>query len=277
MCGKVQDKNKDVCASIGTLTKVKDGTSCRLAIRTKDNVVGAKTIFDYDMDGDNIKVSVDMVADGNCFVPVPTREGRTMHSQEVGSQLLWPHHLVIPLDEKMKSVYQADPQLPSLTLNTKRALVTLRLLLWELDYIGSKIQVHIPAKVFGYQRKCWIFLEALQEFCQIQPISTQCIDAFMLAFDISNKKKPVWRIIKIPKQGGIVEYRYYVMRFIRDIILSSNRTIIEVVSVCGRDEGGGKSMFRLINDLGSWERGGGSAKFMFKLNFDFRKGEGVRN
>ncbi|KAA0051774.1 uncharacterized protein E5676_scaffold609G001390 [Cucumis melo var. makuwa] len=307
---QVQDKNKDVCASIGTLTKVKDGTSCRLAIRTKDNVVGAKTIFDYDMDGDNIKVSVDMVADGNCFVPVPTREGRTMHSQEVGSQLLWPHHLVIPLDEKMKSVYQADPQLPSLTLNTKRALVTLRLLLWELDYIGSKIQVHIPAKVFGYQRKCWIFLEALQEFCQIQPISTQCIDAFMfhlykvmeekgtlgsykfadagsvsvaidfsrgtaywmdplrnrinneasdvvrMAFDISNKKKPVWRIIKIPKQGGIVEYS---------------------IGVCGRDEGGGKSMFRLINDLGSWERGGGSAKFMFKLNFDFRKGEGVRN
>ncbi|KAL4011355.1 hypothetical protein IC575_028412 [Cucumis melo] len=77
------------------------------------------------MDGDNVKVSVDMVTDGNCFVPVPTREGRTMLSQEVGSQLLWPRHLVIPLDKKMKSVYQADPQLSSLTLNTKRAPVTL--------------------------------------------------------------------------------------------------------------------------------------------------------
>ena len=81
---------------------------------------------------------------------------------------------------QMKSVYQVDPRLPSLTLNTKRAPVTLRLLLWELDYIGSKIQIHVPAKVFGYQRKCCIFLEALQEFCQMQPISTQCIDAFML-------------------------------------------------------------------------------------------------
>ncbi|KAA0046954.1 uncharacterized protein E6C27_scaffold230G001320 [Cucumis melo var. makuwa] len=317
---KVGEENKYVCASIETLTKVKDGTSCRLAIGTKDNVVGARTIFDYYMNGDNVKVSVDMVTDGNCFVPVPTREGRTMLSQEVGSQLLWPRHLVIPLDEKMKSVYQADSRLPSLTLNTKRAPVTLRLLLWELDYIGSKIQIHVPAKVFGYERKCCIFLEALQEFCQMQPISTQCIDAFMfhlykvmeengtlgsykfadagsvsvgiskedraqilnarllgtdhrqilmfpynsgnhwcliaidfsrgtaywmdplrnrinndasdvvrMAFDISNKKKPVWRIIKCPKQGGIVECGYYVMRFMRDIILSSNRTIIEVM------------------------------------------------
>ncbi|KAL0556686.1 hypothetical protein IC582_005201 [Cucumis melo] len=392
---KVGEKNKYVCASIETLTKVKDDTSCRLAIRTKDNVVGAGTIFDYDMDGDNVKVSVDMVTDGNCFVPVPTRDGRTMLSQEVGSQLLWPHHLVIPLDEKL------IPRLPSLTLNTKRAPVTLRLLLWLLDYIGSKIQIHVPAKVFGYERKCCIFLEALQEFCQMQPISTQCIDAFMFhlykvteengtlgfykfadassvsvgiskedraqilnarllridhrqilmfpynswAFDISNKKKPVWRIIKCPKQGGIVECGYYVMRFMHDIILSSNRTIIEVMEgststysqddldvirtewaefvnkyiFCSQSQsyvllrrlscsygimvvidklailfnllthvlgtvltlclwnGGGKSMFRFINDLGSGERDGGSAKFMFKLNFDFRRGEGVGN
>ncbi|TYK13923.1 uncharacterized protein E5676_scaffold832G001210 [Cucumis melo var. makuwa] len=63
------------------------------------------------MDDDNVKVSVDMVANGNCFIPVPTREGRTMLSQE------------------MKRVYQADLQLPSLTLNKKRALVTQRLLL----------------------------------------------------------------------------------------------------------------------------------------------------
>ncbi|KAA0058341.1 uncharacterized protein E6C27_scaffold409G00270 [Cucumis melo var. makuwa] len=270
---KVGKENKYVCASIETLTKV------------KDNVVGAGTIFDYDMDSENVKVSVDKVTYGNCFVPVPTREGRTMLSQEVGSQLLWPRHLVIPPDEKMKSVYQADPRLPSLTLNTKRAPVTLRLLLWELDYIGSKIQIHVPAKVFRYERKCCIFLEALQEFCQMQPISTQCIDAFMFhlykvmeengtlgsykfadagsisvgiskenraqilnarllgtdhrqilmfpynsgAFDISNKKKPVWKIIKCPKQGGIVECGYYVMRFMRDIILLSNRTIIEVM------------------------------------------------
>uniref|UniRef100_A0A9I9EAD1 CACTA en-spm transposon protein n=1 Tax=Cucumis melo TaxID=3656 RepID=A0A9I9EAD1_CUCME len=60
-------------------------------------------------------------------------------------------------------------------------------------------------------------------------INNDASDVVRMAFDISNKKKPLWRIIKCPKQGGIVECRYYVMRFMRDIILSSNRTIIEVI------------------------------------------------
>ncbi|KAL4030847.1 hypothetical protein IC575_009100 [Cucumis melo] len=350
---KVGEENKYVCASIETLTKVKDGTSCRLAIGTKDNVVGARTIFDYYMDGDNVKVSVDMVTDGNCFVPIPTREGRTMLSQEVGSQLLWPRHLVIPLDEKMKSVYQADPRLPLLTLNTKRAPVTLRLLLWELDYIGHLYKVMeengtlgsykfadagsvsvgiskedraeiLNARLLGTDHRQILMFpyNSGNHWCLIaidfsrgtaywmdplrNQINNDASNVVRMAFDISNKKKPVWRIIKYPKQGGIVECGYYVMRFMRDIILSSNRTIIEVISVHSCVDysavmvvidklailfnllthvlgtvclwnGGGKSMFRFINDLGSGERDGGSAKFMFKLNFDFRRGEGVGN
>ncbi|KAL0554393.1 hypothetical protein IC582_008313 [Cucumis melo] len=319
---KVGEENKYVCASIETLTKVKDGTSCRLAIGTKDNVVGARTIFDYYMDGDNVKVSVDMVTDGNCFVPIPTREGRTMLSQEVGSQLLWPRHLVIPLDEKMKSVYQADPRLPLLTLNTKRAPVTLRLLLWELDYIGHLYKVMeengtlgsykfadagsvsvgiskedraeiLNARLLGTDHRQILMFpyNSGNHWCLIaidfsrgtaywmdplrNQINNDASNVVRMAFDISNKKKPVWRIIKYPKQGGIVECGYYVMRFMRDIILSSNRTIIEVLWCLWNE--GGKSMFRFINDLGSGERDGGSAKFMFKLNFDFRRGEGVGN
>ncbi|KAL4018314.1 hypothetical protein IC575_021905 [Cucumis melo] len=106
-------------------------------------------------------------------------------------------------------------------------------------------------------------------------INNDASDVVRMAFDISNKKKPVWRIIKCPKQGGIVKCGYYVMQFMREIILSSNRTIIEVHRCLWK--GGGKSMFRFINDLGSGDRGGGSAKFIFKLNFDFRRDEGVGN
>uniref|UniRef100_A0A9I9EA30 Uncharacterized protein n=1 Tax=Cucumis melo TaxID=3656 RepID=A0A9I9EA30_CUCME len=82
----VEEENKQILeeeVEIEDLTiekQDKDGTCCPLAIRTKDNVVGVGTIFNYDIDGDNVNVSVDMVADGNCFVPVPTREGRTLMS-----------------------------------------------------------------------------------------------------------------------------------------------------------------------------------------------------
>ncbi|KAL4020953.1 hypothetical protein IC575_019741 [Cucumis melo] len=61
------------------------GTSCRLAIGTKENVVGVGTIFNYDMEGNNMKVSTDMVVDSDFFILVPTREGVNMLSQEVGS------------------------------------------------------------------------------------------------------------------------------------------------------------------------------------------------
>ncbi|KAL4020968.1 hypothetical protein IC575_019757 [Cucumis melo] len=256
--------------------------------------------------------------------------------------MLWPRHLVIPLDEKMKNVYQADPRLPSLTLNTKRAPVTLRLLLWELDYIGSKIQIHVPAKVFGHLYKVMeengtlgsykfadagsvlvgISKEDRAQILNARLLGTDHRQILMFPYNSGNH----WCLIAIdfsrgtaywmdplrnrinndasdvvwmycPKQGGIVECGYYVMQFMRDIILSSNRTIIEVESclhvfwisvhscvdysavmvVIDKHRclwnGGGKSMFKFINDIGSGEQDGRSAKFMFKLNFDFRRGE----
>ncbi|KAA0046967.1 uncharacterized protein E5676_scaffold68G001390 [Cucumis melo var. makuwa] len=116
---EVGDENEDVCASTGTLTKVKDGTSLTCDWDQRQ-CRWCWNYFRLRHDGDNVKVSMDMVANSNCFVLVPTREDMTMLSQEVDSQLLWPRHLDFPLDEK-----------------------------------------------------------ALQEFCQMQPISTQCINAFM--------------------------------------------------------------------------------------------------
>ncbi|TYK16857.1 uncharacterized protein E5676_scaffold96G001330 [Cucumis melo var. makuwa] len=211
---KVGDKNKDVCASIGTLTKV------------KDNVIGVGTIFDYDMDDDNVKVSVDMVFDGNCFVPIPTREGRIMLSQEVGSQLLWPRHLVIPLDEK---ALQEFCQMKPISIQCIDAFMFhLYKVMEEKGTLGSykfanADSVSVDIIAIDFTRGTTYWMDPLRN-----RINNDASDVVQMAFDISSRKKPVLKIIKCSKKGGIVECGYYVMRFMCDIILSSNRTIIEM-------------------------------------------------
>ncbi|KAL4037167.1 hypothetical protein IC575_000754 [Cucumis melo] len=78
-----------------TLEKMKVGTPCKLAFETKDHVVAWGTIIDSDAEGDNVKVAIDVVVDGDCAIPIPSEQGMYKMSQEVGSHILWPRDLVI--------------------------------------------------------------------------------------------------------------------------------------------------------------------------------------
>ena len=42
-----------------------------------------------------MKVAVDVMVDGDWAIPIPTKKGIYKMSQEVGSHILWPCHLVI--------------------------------------------------------------------------------------------------------------------------------------------------------------------------------------
>ncbi|KAL4013691.1 hypothetical protein IC575_025874 [Cucumis melo] len=77
------------------LGKMKVGTPYKLAFETKDHVVAWGTIIDSDVEGDNVKVAVDVVVDGDCAIPIPSEQGMYKMSQEVGSHILWPRDLVI--------------------------------------------------------------------------------------------------------------------------------------------------------------------------------------
>ncbi|KAL0533268.1 hypothetical protein IC582_030486 [Cucumis melo] len=57
-----------------------------------------------------------------------------------------------------------------------------------------------------------------------------------------NKKKPVWRVVKCPKQSGVVECGYYVMRFMRDIIMSTSTSIIQICVDKGLNKAKGNPM-----------------------------------
>ncbi|KAL0550037.1 hypothetical protein IC582_014533 [Cucumis melo] len=292
-----------------TLEKMKVGTSCKLAFETKDHVVAWGTIIDLDVEGDNVKVAVDVVVDGDCAIPIPSEQGMYKMSQEVGSHILWPRDLVIT--NNIKHIR---------TDTIQNAPVALWFLLQMVEHMGSAIQITTPHDVFGVRRKCCIMIESLKDFTSMRPIATACLDAYIMylytrmessrtlnlykffdvgsmscgsskeeraplliarllgtdydqlllipynsgnhwtlvvinltkgaafwidplknridpdvievverSFNIMNKKKPVWRVVKCPKQSGVVECGYYVMWFMRDIIMSTSTSIIQIV------------------------------------------------
>uniref|UniRef100_A0A9I9E4U3 Ubiquitin-like protease family profile domain-containing protein n=1 Tax=Cucumis melo TaxID=3656 RepID=A0A9I9E4U3_CUCME len=303
-----------------TLDKMKVGTPCKLAFETKDHVVAWETIIDSDVEGDNVKVAVYVVVDGDCAIPIPSEQGIYKISQEVGSHILWPRDLVITNNIKMDygeftkdiSTFAPTP--------VQNAPVALRFLLRMVEHIGSTIQITTPYDVFGVRRKCCIMIESLKDFTSMQPIATACLDAYIMylytrmessrtlnlykfvdagsiscgsskeeraqmltarllgigydqlllipynsgnhwtlvvinltkgaafwidplknrmdpnvievverLFNLMNKKKPNWRVVKCPKQSGVVECGYYVMRFMGDIIMSTSTSIIQIM------------------------------------------------
>ncbi|KAA0067478.1 hypothetical protein E6C27_scaffold40G001610 [Cucumis melo var. makuwa] len=66
-----------------TLEKLKAGTLCKLAFETKERVIAWGTIFYLKVEGHNVKVAGDVVVDGDCAVPIPTKKGIYKMSQEV--------------------------------------------------------------------------------------------------------------------------------------------------------------------------------------------------
>ncbi|KAA0047315.1 uncharacterized protein E6C27_scaffold908G001320 [Cucumis melo var. makuwa] len=61
---------------------------------------------------------------------------------------------------------------------------------------------------------------------RINPDVTEVVER---SFNIMNKKKPNWRVVKNPKQSEVVECGYYVMRFMHDIIMSTSTFIIQIM------------------------------------------------
>uniref|UniRef100_A0A9I9EJT6 Ubiquitin-like protease family profile domain-containing protein n=1 Tax=Cucumis melo TaxID=3656 RepID=A0A9I9EJT6_CUCME len=59
----------------------------------------------------------------------------------------------------------------------------------------------------------------------IDPDVTEVVER---SFNLMNKKNPNWRVMKCPKQSGVLECGY-VMRFMRDIIMSTSTSIIQIM------------------------------------------------
>ncbi|KAL0533377.1 hypothetical protein IC582_030216 [Cucumis melo] len=145
-----------------TLEKMKVRTLYKLAFETKDHVVAWGTIIDSDVKGDNVKVAVDVVVDGDCAIPIPSEQGMYKMSQEMD------------YGEFTKDMTTFAPT------PIQNAPVALRFLLQMVEHMGSAIQITTPYDVFGVRRKCYIMIESLKDFTSMQPIATACLDAYIM-------------------------------------------------------------------------------------------------
>ncbi|XP_031739282.1 uncharacterized protein LOC105434889 isoform X3 [Cucumis sativus] len=151
-----------------------------LAFETKDTIIAHGTIFDAEGDGENIKVLVDVVLDGQCVILKPKKEGVTKLTHEVGSHLMWPRHLVLTRNDKKETVgFNTDLSTFS-SATFLRAPVVLWCLVRLAEHMGSSIQLNTPSEVFSVKRKCCIMVESLRDFSSMQPICTSCLDAYMM-------------------------------------------------------------------------------------------------
>ncbi|TYK04463.1 uncharacterized protein E5676_scaffold409G00690 [Cucumis melo var. makuwa] len=262
-----------------TLEKMKVGTPCKLAFETKDHVVAWETIIDSDVEGDNVKVAVDVVVDGDCAIPIPSEQGMYKMSQEVGSHILWPRDLVITNNIKMDyGEFTKDMSTFAPTL-IQNAPVALRFLLRMVEHMGSAIQITTPHDVSIHHMEssrtlnlykfvdsgsisCGSFKEERAQLLTARLLGTDYDPLLLIPYNSGNhwtlvvinltKGAAFWidhlknRIdldvtevverstylyvyLQCPKQSGVVECGYYVMRFMRDIIMSTSTSIIHIM------------------------------------------------
>ncbi|KAL4018024.1 hypothetical protein IC575_021611 [Cucumis melo] len=182
---------------------MKVGTPCKLAFETKDHVVAWGTIIDSDVEGDNVKVAVDVVVDGDCAIPIPSEQGMYKMYQEVGSHILWPRDLVITNNIKMDyGEFTKDMSTFALT-PIQNAPVTLRFLLRMVEHMGSAIQIITPHDVFGVRRKCCIMIESLKDFTCMRPIATACLDAYIMYLYTRMESSRILNLYKFVDVGSI--------------------------------------------------------------------------
>uniref|UniRef100_A0A9I9EG28 DUF8039 domain-containing protein n=1 Tax=Cucumis melo TaxID=3656 RepID=A0A9I9EG28_CUCME len=181
------ESQKDVEDVVELNEEIKVGTPCKLAFETKDQVVAWGTIIDSDVEGDNVKVAVDVVVDGNCAIPIPSKQGMYKMSQEVGSHILWPRDLVITDNIKMDYGEFTKDMTTFAPTPIQNALVALRFLLRMVEHMRSAIQITTP----------------YDDFTSIRPIATACLDAYIMYLYTHMESSRTLNLYKFVDAGSI--------------------------------------------------------------------------
>ncbi|KAA0047610.1 transposase [Cucumis melo var. makuwa] len=139
-----------------------------------------------DVEGANVKVAVDVVVDGDWAILIPSNQAMYKMSQE------------LDYGEFSKDMTTFAPT------PIQTALVALQFLLRMVEHICSK--------------------EERAQLLTARLLRTDYDQLLLIPYNFGSSRLYVY--LQCPKQSGVVERGYYVMRFMHDIILSKSTSII---------------------------------------------------
>ncbi|TYK07536.1 uncharacterized protein E5676_scaffold544G00010 [Cucumis melo var. makuwa] len=192
----------------------------------------------FHVEGDNVKVVVDVVVDGDCAIPIPSEQGMYKMSQEVGSHILWPVDLIITNNIKMdygEFTKDMSTFAPTPIQNAPVALWFLLRMVEHMGYLYTRMESSRTLNLYKFvdagSINCGSSKEERVQLLTARLLETDYDQLLLIpynfgSFNIMNKKKSNWRVVK---QSGVVECGYYVMRFMCDIIMSTSTSIIQIM------------------------------------------------
>ncbi|KAL6349880.1 hypothetical protein AAG906_001767 [Vitis piasezkii] len=198
---------------------------CELAVGTRENTVAGGTIV---MDcGPNYLVVLDAPYESNAPLPIPIPGQATTVGAAVGYQVLWPTHLVNLSTKFIKGSHKGKRQKTTENdlkigenpqdINNFDALVGLMLnegkhKVWSFHWVLVALDMRTMTAYYldpMQKQPCDDLKEIVNMALRIHPPEKQR----------SSKREPTWVKVVCPRQLGSVEYGYYVMRYMKDIIV----------------------------------------------------------
>ncbi|KAL6493365.1 hypothetical protein OROGR_032499 [Orobanche gracilis] len=146
-------------------------------------VVAGPLIHGAPMPKDTIRVSIDEALDENAPIPFPISDDMSTVGSALATHVAWPRELVSLKDEKhAKKKNEKRPPKEKMVKSYSSLPITMKALYCILQprfNSGQGLHVQLDTAVFGYDINVWILREDFISFCDLEPITGNCIVGYI--------------------------------------------------------------------------------------------------
>ncbi|KAA0067188.1 uncharacterized protein E5676_scaffold1567G00520 [Cucumis melo var. makuwa] len=158
----------------GVILEKMKASESKLAFEMKDHVVAWRTIFDLDIEGDNVKVAADVMVVGDFSIFIPLKQEMYKMSHEVGSHILWSQHLVTIDNIKM-----------------------------DYEEFTKDMTIFAPTPIQNASVALRFLLR--MDFSSMRPIATACLDVYIMYLYTDMESSRTLNLYKFV-DAGLISY-----------------------------------------------------------------------